>query len=88
MTTQSQKEGLVLELTGEKEDVNPDRELWPQLLEARAKSMTGNLKITLPCGASRTFTPNDINRLPVEDIPCPCGDPDHFFIRFSDLRGT
>jgi hypothetical protein len=42
------------------------------------------LSINMPCGSHVEYkTPNDI---PDEDVPCPCGDPKHWMIKYRDLR--
>ncbi len=39
------------------------------------------LTISLPCGGEKDFgVPENI---PFEDLPCPCGRPDHWLIRYS-----
>jgi len=39
------------------------------------------LEISLPCGGSQKFTqPEDI---PFEDLPCPCGNPEHWLIQYG-----
>ena len=41
------------------------------------------LCLELPCKEIMTFqSPDDI---PTEDVPCTCGDPNHFFIKFEDI---
>jgi len=42
------------------------------------------LSISMPCGQHLKYrTPDDI---PGHDVPCPCGDPTHWMIRYRDLR--
>jgi len=42
------------------------------------------LSIAMPCGQHLKYrTPDDI---PDHDVPCPCGDPTHWMIRYRDLR--
>jgi hypothetical protein len=41
----------------------------------------------MPCGNAHLFeNPFDILTLPVGDMMCPCGNPNHYIIRFSDMR--
>jgi len=41
----------------------------------------------MPCGNAQLFEfPSDIRDLPIADIPCPCGNPNHYIIRFIDGR--
>jgi hypothetical protein len=38
------------------------------------------IEITMPCGQYRLFELKDI---PKKSVPCPCGDPEHFFIEYK-----
>ena len=41
--------------------------------------------IRMPCGEQYIIkTYNDFVNLPEEDIPCRCGNPNHWFIRFEN----
>ena len=46
----------------------------------------GNLLVTLtmPCGNSITYP--DVEDIPMEDIPCSCGDLTHWFVKYDDLQ--
>lgn len=38
--------------------------------------------IKLPCGES--ITCETLEDVPLEDTPCPCGDPNHWLVRWSE----
>jgi len=38
--------------------------------------------LTLPCGNSITYP--DIDDIPMADIPCPCGNPTHWFVKYEE----
>ena len=39
------------------------------------------------CGKRYRFTlPESITSLPIEDVPCDCGDPSHMVVKFEDNR--
>ena len=40
------------------------------------------LSITEPCGNSVEYA--EIEDIPLVDIPCTCGNPNHYFIRYID----
>lgn len=42
------------------------------------------LTLVLPCGYGETFMAYD--DIPRTDLPCPCGDPDHYLIRYSGKK--
>jgi len=37
-------------------------------------------KITMPCGTTVTYP---LNGLPEVDTPCPCGNPNHWIVRYK-----
>ncbi len=39
-----------------------------------------NFRLVMPCGQSYHLT----NRLPTEDLPCSCGNPTHWFVKFQE----
>ena len=41
------------------------------------------VKITLPCGGHATY--NARADIPLVDVPCPCGDPRHWLIKYEDV---
>lgn len=36
---------------------------------------------TLPCG--NTYSVDSVEQLPQDNLPCPCGDPKHWFVRYE-----
>jgi len=38
--------------------------------------------VTMPCGANAIF--NKAEDWPAEDLPCSCGNPNHWFIKYED----
>ncbi len=38
-------------------------------------------KYKMPCG--HTYELTDIDDLPAGDLPCPCGDPEHWFVKYE-----
>ena len=40
------------------------------------------LSITEPCGNSVEYA--EIEDIPLVDVPCTCGNPDHYFIKYID----
>jgi len=41
----------------------------------------------MPCSSYMSFpSPKSIMDLPIEDIPCGCGDKTHWYIRFSAMK--
>jgi len=52
-------------------------------LQRKRGGDVGGFTITMPCGCERRFTNNcDI---PFEDLPCPCGRDDHYFIQYGEV---
>jgi len=39
------------------------------------------LTITLPCGGQATY--RTVDDIPLVDVPCPCGDPNHWLIKYT-----
>lgn len=37
--------------------------------------------IQMPCGESKTY--HSATFIPVEDVKCSCGDPEHFFVKYE-----
>lgn len=62
------------------------RKLQQETLFAQAIANLPNyvlLGVSLkPCGGRTSY--RTVDDIPLEDVPCPCGDPDHWLIRFSD----
>ena len=47
----------------------------------------GFYTIVMPCGSVKSFrNPKDIMDLPIEDIPCGCGDKSYWFVRFKSFN--
>lgn len=44
----------------------------------------GNMPFTItsPCGNSITYP--DIDDIPMADVPCPCGNPNHWFVKYTE----
>lgn len=79
--------GIVFQLQGKRTDEYSDSELWEMSKEAAVEEMTFPYTINMPCGQSFRFVaPDEINNLLVEDIPCPCGNPNHKLLAFVDYR--
>ena len=41
-----------------------------------------HIKVTLPCGEKLWYPTAE--SVPVKDVPCPCGDPNHWLIKYGD----
>lgn len=37
-----------------------------------------------PCGGSATY--RTIDDIPLVDVPCPCGDPNHWLIKYTEVK--
>jgi len=76
--------GLLFHLTGKRTDEYSDDELWLMAKkEAEGKALWPHI-VRMPCGNEQRF--DSFSDLPVEDISCPCGNPDHYIVRFIDNR--
>ena len=79
--------GLLLEASSD------SPEMWHQAKSTVAKMVAGAigerkvsiaLGIALPCGNKLELkTLDDIMALEVKDVPCPCGNPNHFLIKWQ-----
>ncbi|MCK5019555.1 MAG: hypothetical protein KAS32_21020 [Candidatus Peribacteraceae bacterium] len=79
--------GLLFQLAGKRTNEFTIDELWGKAKEAGLEKMEFPYIIEMPCGeAGRINTPYSILNLEVKDIPCPCGNPNHYIVRFSDDR--
>ncbi len=81
--------GLLFQIQG----AEPTKELWDtakrELTKVSRKQDDIFYEIVMPCGQSMTLaTPEDIMNLPIEDIPCSCGDKSHWFVKFSTYYGS
>lgn len=80
--------GLMFQLQGKRTDEYSDDELWAMAKEAGIEKMVFPYIIEMPCGATQHIKEAwQVERLPIEDMPCPCGNPNHWLIRFVDYRG-
>jgi len=76
--------GICFQLNGKRTDEYSDDGLWIMAKkEAEGKELWPHI-VRMPCGNEQRFD-NFLN-LPVEDIPCPCGNPNHYIVRFIDNR--
>ena len=79
--------GLQFQLQGKRTDEYSDDELWKQCKEAAMEKMEFPHTVDMPCGKSLWFSnQHSILTLPIEDEPCPCGNPKHHIVRFVDYR--
>ena len=45
------------------------------------------LEIQMPCGQKLVFkSVEEITKLPIKDVPCPCGDPNHWLVKVAKRR--
>ncbi len=58
-------------------------EYFDALQEGREESSSVRrcFSIWMPCGNEKEFTSEA--DIPFEDLPCPCGRKDHFFVKYS-----
>ncbi len=86
--------GMVFQIQG----ANPTPELWDKCKQAAigeiskqprkgyAVRNTSFYTISMPCGSYMEFSkPQNIMDLPIEDVPCGCGDKTHWFIKFRSF---
>lgn len=79
--------GLCFKLTGKRTDEYTIDELWGMAKEASLGKMVFPYTIEMPCGAiQRIKEGHQVVTLQIEDIPCPCGNPNHYMVRFIDNR--
>lgn len=57
---------------------------WMENYREYCKPRAPALSITMSCGNSVSYQTFD--DIPEVDVPCPCGDKSHWFIRYMDLR--
>jgi len=80
--------GILFQLGGKRTDEFSDDELWEKCKEEAANKTIFPYTIEMPCGATQRIKEGwQMVRLPIEDIPCPCGDPTHWLVQFRDFRG-
>ncbi len=60
-----------------------DEAAWKTAVREENRGIFSNcfpVQYTLPCGnVARYETLDDV---PMEDVPCPCGDPTHWFVQY------
>ena len=79
--------GILFQLMGKRTDEYSDNELWGKTKEAFIEKMEFPHIVDMPCGKTQWFAnPHSIMTLPVLDVPCYCGNPNHYIVKFSDLR--
>ena len=83
--------GLLFQLAGKVTAEYILDELWLQTKEAAVKKIEEMggwpYVVVMPCGQYFRFeAAEDVLDLLPSDVPCPCGDPGHYIIRFLDLR--
>lgn len=79
--------GLLFQLAGPNPNEFSDGTLWMMIKEATIEKMIFPHTVEMPCGHKETFeSPASIWALPIKDLPCPCGNPNHYIVRFIDLR--
>lgn len=86
--------GMLFQIQGS----NPSEELWGECKLAALNELNKNPQgyttsiidsslvfyiVHMPCNSFLEFhSPQSILDLPIEDIPCHCGDKSHWFVRF------
>jgi len=40
--------------------------------------------VTMPCGKSIAF--NNLTEIPMTDMPCPCDNPNHWFVKYNEVN--
>ena len=87
--------GILFELLGnpisEEQKAYTTDELWAMIKQSAVEKINelGGFPYIhiMPCGAKLEIGGEPaLMLLKIEDIPCPCGDPSHWLIRFIDLR--
>lgn len=78
--------GFLFQLEGKQEGevAYTAEELWTWAKEKAALESSWPVIVRMPCGNSQRF--DDFVCLPNEDIPCPCGNPNHYIVKFEDNR--
>ncbi len=58
--------------------------LYDAFLRGQRPDEHGNISVTIkmPCGSTIVYP--DIDDVPMENIPCPCGDTTHWLVRYED----
>ena len=80
--------GVLFQLLGPRTDEYTDEELWGMVKQTAIEKMEFPHAVVMPC-CGKGFPFEDsaiILGLPIEDIPCPCGNPNHYLVKFEDNR--
>jgi hypothetical protein len=80
--------GLLFQIQNLKEAEESIDKLWTRTKEVAIKFIMENgdfpATFTMPCGELlKLKTADDILKLPIENMPCPCGNPKHWFIQYK-----
>lgn len=79
--------GILLRLSGEGITKYSDDELWQETKEKALKTIVFPYEIKMPCGKCYVISlPEIIMDSPIENIMCPCGNPNHYIVKFEDGR--
>jgi hypothetical protein len=54
---------------------------YEAMLSDAAKTLTFPFSCILPCGSEYAIESTD--DLPTTDLPCPCGNPNHWFVKYE-----
>lgn len=78
--------GLQFQLAGQNIDGYSIDDLWVMAKEEAVANMEFPQIAIMPCGNTQTFSDSSaILNLPIKDIPCPCGNPNHAIVRFIEV---
>ena len=76
-------DGLLFQFNGGNPGEYIDDEEWLMVRKAIADARVYPHIIEMPCGeVERINNPESILNLRVKDIPCPCGNPKHYLVRY------
>jgi len=79
--------GLLIQLAGKRTDEYSEDELWGMAKKEAVTRMEFPYILIMPCGRTvRYDDPSYILCLPNRDIQCSCGNPNHYVVKFSDVR--
>ena len=79
--------GIYFQLAGKQTEEYSTDELWRRAKEASIEKIAFPYIVVMPCGTEwRLENSEDFLNLPIEDILCPCGNPNHYIAKFSDRR--
>jgi len=87
MEVKSDKPTEVIGLLFQIQGASPTPALWERCKEEAADKLVFPYIIEMPCGAVQRIKEGwQVVRLPIEDIPCPCGDETHWLVRFRAMK--